>query len=139
MPLAARLGAVQLHQHAVIDLRAERFLYRAQISLVPVRCQLDPVRQAPAKIVHEHEGVFGIAPANRVGDEQLRSAVTSMPPASNFCMTGLTSSAVRTRSTMTMPSRGIFSKASQPPRAKPGLISIPSRVTLRSVRGKATR
>jgi hypothetical protein len=54
MSLAARLGPVELHQHAIIDFCAERFLYRAQVSLVPVRGIGQPREAAHA---HPHSQV----------------------------------------------------------------------------------
>ena len=71
MALAACLGPVQLDQHAVIDIRAERFLNGLQIRSVPVRGELDPVRQPSAQIIHQHQRKLGIASADRVGDQQL--------------------------------------------------------------------
>ncbi len=69
----------------------------------------------------------------------LCSAVTSIPPATSFAITGLTSSIASTRSPMTIASLPVFVKASQPPSAKPGFSSTPSSVALMSVRGSATR
>src|SRR5579872_52839 len=69
----------------------------------------------------------------------LCTAVISIPPAISFAMTGLTSSSVSTRSPITIACSPTAEKASQPPSAKPDLMSTPSSVTLRSVRGKPTR
>ena len=50
-------------------------------------------------------------------------AVTSIPPAASFVITGATSSTVSTRSPITIPWSPIFSKASQLPSAKPAFSS----------------
>jgi hypothetical protein len=50
--LSVRLGPVELHQHAIVDIGPEGFLDGLQISLVAVRGELDPVREPAAKIVH---------------------------------------------------------------------------------------
>ena len=71
MALAARLAAVELHQHPVIDIRAECFLNGAQIRLVAIRGQLNPVRQPTAKIVHQHQGELRITAPDHVRDQQL--------------------------------------------------------------------
>src|SRR4051812_32940123 len=61
------------------------------------------------------------------------------PPSASFFITGLTSSAVSTRSPITMAVPPWLRNASQLPSAKPGLIATPSTVTCRSVRGSPTR
>src|SRR5580704_9856770 len=63
----------------------------------------------------------------------------SMPPSTSLFFTALTSSAVNTRSPMTIAWSPIFWNASQDPSASAGLISTPSSTTLRSLRGRPTR
>ena len=76
--LVRRLGAVQLHQHAVVDIGAERFLDGFQVSPMPIRCELDAVRQPAAKIVHQCQRIAGIAPADRPCRTSLESASSAV-------------------------------------------------------------
>jgi hypothetical protein len=41
------------------------------VCLVAICRELHPVRQLPAKIVHEHQGELGIATADLIGHQQL--------------------------------------------------------------------
>jgi hypothetical protein len=61
--LAVAFRAVQLHQHAVVDIAPEGFLDGLQIRPAPVSRELHPVRQPAAKIVHERQRIFRVAPA----------------------------------------------------------------------------
>src|SRR5471030_2952026 len=67
-------------------------------------------------------------------------AVTATPPSSSALVTGLTSSAVRTRSPMTMTAPlPAAANAAQPPSARLGFTSTPETVTCRSERGMLKR
>jgi hypothetical protein len=57
-------GAVELHQHRIVDVVAEGVLDRLQVGAVAVAGELHPVRQPGAQIVHERRGVLTVAPAD---------------------------------------------------------------------------
>jgi hypothetical protein len=56
--------AIELYQHAVVDIGPERFFDCLQISSVAVSSELYAIRQSAPKIVHYHQRELGIAPAN---------------------------------------------------------------------------
>jgi hypothetical protein len=73
--LAARLRAVDLHEHRVIDVRAERIFNGRQIGLVAVRRGLHAVAQAAHYILHELVRRTAIARADEPRRDQLRVGI----------------------------------------------------------------
>lgn len=72
-------GAVQLDQHRVIDIAAERALDRVEVSLVAVAGELHAVRQPLRQIIHERDGVVAVPAADKVGGDDLRIGVDRGP------------------------------------------------------------
>ena len=69
-----RAVAVELHQHGVVHVRAERALDRFQVRPVPVRGELHAVGEARRQIVHELLRVARVAAADELATISLLSA-----------------------------------------------------------------
>jgi hypothetical protein len=61
---------------------------RLQVSLAPLRRQLNPVRQPAALIVHEFQGIFRAVPADMPGQDQLGIGVQGRPCPTRIFPTG---------------------------------------------------
>ena len=68
---APRRCSVDFHELSIIDIGAERLLDGFKVGPVSVGRELHLVSEPETQIVHEREGIFGIASANEIGDNQL--------------------------------------------------------------------
>ena len=80
----AALGAlwrrtVNLDQHGIVDIGAERAFDRLQIGLMTVARQLDAIGEPLRNIIHEPLRAFAVATADEVGGDELRVRVHRNP------------------------------------------------------------
>lgn len=72
-------GPVVLHQDGVINLCAKRRVNGSKVRLVTVRCKLNTIGEPGFKVLHELQGVTGIAGADQVGHDQLAIPIQRRP------------------------------------------------------------
>lgn len=76
---AAVLETVELHQDRVIDFRVKGILDGGRVGAVPVRGELDAVREASGEIVHELRGATSVATANEPARNKLGVGINRNP------------------------------------------------------------
>ena len=70
---------VNLDQHRVVDVRAERALNGVEIGLVAVGRELDAIGDAVGNVLHEPRGAIAIATADEMRNDQFRLGFDCRP------------------------------------------------------------
>lgn len=74
-----RLRAIQFDQHGVVHVRPERTIDRFQVGSVSIRCQLNPVGEAPCQFANEPMSVSSIPPADEPTGDEFRVGIQGYP------------------------------------------------------------